>query len=211
MEEIARGDSAISKTFSQCWKWSHLIAAACTDDQKDRFLNPFLEDDTYLLGKGGTEESAGSDTPHALGRSPDGLEASGGARWGRVGAERPQALHRQRQRGQALFYRRQIPTPTPPSRREPRSFWCRRIRRASAWARCTTRSAGVFTRTPELIFEDARVPHANVVGEVNRGIQARKGDTSEFGDLELSSNALGRVPGGGRHGDAPGENALAGR
>ena len=61
MEEIARGDSAISKTFSQCWKWSHLIAAACTDDQKDRFLKPFLADDTYLLGKGGTEESAGSD------------------------------------------------------------------------------------------------------------------------------------------------------
>ena len=24
MAELARGDSAISKTFSQCWKWSHL-------------------------------------------------------------------------------------------------------------------------------------------------------------------------------------------
>ena len=48
-----------------------------------------------------------------------------------------------------------------------------------------------FYQNAELIFEDARVPHANVVGEVNRGIQARKGDTSEFGDLELSSNGLG--------------------
>src|SRR5262249_19042195 len=28
MAELAKGDSAISKTFSQCWKWSHLIAAA---------------------------------------------------------------------------------------------------------------------------------------------------------------------------------------
>src|SRR6476660_6538448 len=37
MSELARGDSAISKTFSQCWKWSH------------------------LLGKGITEPSAGSD------------------------------------------------------------------------------------------------------------------------------------------------------
>ena len=27
MAELARGDSAISKTFSQNWKWSHLIAA----------------------------------------------------------------------------------------------------------------------------------------------------------------------------------------
>ena len=27
MAELARGDSAISKTFSQNWKWSHLISA----------------------------------------------------------------------------------------------------------------------------------------------------------------------------------------
>ena len=25
--ELARGDSAIAKTFSQCWKWSHLTVA----------------------------------------------------------------------------------------------------------------------------------------------------------------------------------------
>ena len=25
MAELARGDSAIAKTFSQCWKWCHLI------------------------------------------------------------------------------------------------------------------------------------------------------------------------------------------
>ena len=35
MEELARGDSAIAKTFSQCWKWSHLISAICTEDQKE--------------------------------------------------------------------------------------------------------------------------------------------------------------------------------
>src|SRR3990172_3871811 len=50
MAELAKGDSAISKTFSQCWKWSHLIAAFCTPDQKERFLKPFLADATYLLG-----------------------------------------------------------------------------------------------------------------------------------------------------------------
>ena len=46
MAELAKADSAISKTFSQCWKWSHLIAAVCTDEQKERFLKPFLADDT---------------------------------------------------------------------------------------------------------------------------------------------------------------------
>src|SRR5580704_1281468 len=61
MAELARADSAISKTFSQNWKWSHLISASCTDEQKTRFLKPFVEDDTFLLGKGISEPSAGSD------------------------------------------------------------------------------------------------------------------------------------------------------
>src|SRR5688572_17024788 len=38
MAELARGDSAMSKAFSQCWKWSHLIATQCTEEQKGRFL-----------------------------------------------------------------------------------------------------------------------------------------------------------------------------
>jgi alkylation response protein AidB-like acyl-CoA dehydrogenase len=42
-----------------------------------------------------------------------------------------------------------------------------------------------------LSFENARVPHANVVGEVNGGARVRGGDSSEFGDLELAANALG--------------------
>ena len=59
--ELAKADSAIAKTFSQCWKWSHLIASHCSKDQQARFLKPFLEDDTYLLGHAGTEPNAGSD------------------------------------------------------------------------------------------------------------------------------------------------------
>src|SRR6202043_1793371 len=61
MAELARADSAISKTFSQNWKWSHLISASCTDEQKQRFLPDFIADDTYVLGKGITEPGAGSD------------------------------------------------------------------------------------------------------------------------------------------------------
>ena len=61
MTELAKADSAISKAFSQNWKWSHLISATCTEEQKERFLKPFVADDTFLLGKGITEPSAGSD------------------------------------------------------------------------------------------------------------------------------------------------------
>jgi acyl-CoA dehydrogenase len=48
-----------------------------------------------------------------------------------------------------------------------------------------------------MIFENARVPHANVVGEVNGAVRksgGAGGDTTGgdlFGDLELAANALG--------------------
>ncbi|NBR29983.1 MAG: hypothetical protein EBT83_16485, partial [Betaproteobacteria bacterium] len=59
--ELAKGDSAMAKTFSQCWKWSHLIAEFCSADQKARYLKKFLDDDTFLLGHAGTEPNSGSD------------------------------------------------------------------------------------------------------------------------------------------------------
>jgi acyl-CoA dehydrogenase len=69
--ELARGDSAIAKTFSQSWKWCHLIADRCTPEQRERFLKPFLADDTFVLGGGITEPNAGSDNlPPADDRNP---------------------------------------------------------------------------------------------------------------------------------------------
>ncbi len=50
-----------------------------------------------------------------------------------------------------------------------------------------------FYQNGEMIFENARVPHANIVGEVNGAYKGRSGDSSGdiFGDLELAANALG--------------------
>ena len=62
MTELAKGDSAMSKTFSQCWKWSHLIAAQCSADQQERFLKAFVADDTFLLGFASTEPNGGGTT-----------------------------------------------------------------------------------------------------------------------------------------------------
>src|SRR3974377_966238 len=61
MAEIAEADSAMPKEFSKNGKWSPLISASCTDDQKRRFLPDFIADDTFVLGKGITEPGAGSD------------------------------------------------------------------------------------------------------------------------------------------------------
>jgi alkylation response protein AidB-like acyl-CoA dehydrogenase len=195
MAELARGDSAISKAFSQNWKWSHLIAVACTQEQKERFLKPFLADHRYVMGRGITEPNAGSDN-----RLPPDDDPKAGYRlravrdseeWilngekcfianGSVGSlffvdarTNPDVSIRQ---GGTLFM---VPKGTP-------GFRVGKVFNKRGWR---------FYQNAELIFENARVPHANVVGEVGTGsLKAGRGDTTGgdlFGDLELAANALG--------------------
>jgi len=194
MAELARGDSAISKAFSQNWKWSHLIGASCTADQKERFLKPFLADHRYLMGRGITEPNAGSDNrmpPPDAPKAGYRLKAErDGDEWvlngekcfianGSVGSlffvdarTNPEVNVRQ---GGTLFM---VPKTTP-------GFRVGKVFNKRGWR---------FYQNAELIFENARVPHANVVGEVNGGVKASIGDTTGgdiFGDLELAANAIG--------------------
>lgn len=195
MAELAKGDSAISKAFSQNWKWSHLIASACTQDQKERFLKPFLADHRYVMGRGITEPNAGSDN-----RMPPEDDPKAGYRvraerrgdeWilngekcfianGSVGSlffvdarTNPDVSIKQ---GGTLFM---VPRGTP-------GFRIGKVFNKRGWR---------FYQNAELIFENARVPHANVVGDVGTGsVKSGRGDTTGgdlFGDLELAANALG--------------------
>jgi alkylation response protein AidB-like acyl-CoA dehydrogenase len=191
MAELAKGDSAISKAFSQNWKWSHLIAEFCTRDQKERFLEPFLADDTYVIGSASTEPNAGSDNRYPPADAPkSGWRLSAkrdGDDWllngektfianGSVGnlffvstRTNPDVPIRE---GTTVFL---VPTDTP-------GFRVGKIFNKSGWR---------FYQNAELIFDDARVPHANVVGEVHGGAKVRSGAAGEFGDFELAANALG--------------------
>jgi alkylation response protein AidB-like acyl-CoA dehydrogenase len=194
MTELAKGDSAISKAFSQNWKWSHLISASCTNDQKERFLKPFLADDTYLMGRGITEPNAGSDNRFPPADAPKAgfrLKAErDGDEWilngekcfianGSVGSlffidarTNPEVNVKQ---GGTLFM---VPKGTP-------GFRVGKVFNKRGWR---------FYQNAELIFENCRIPHANVVGQVNGGAKAAAGDTTGgdiFGDLELAANAVG--------------------
>ena len=192
MAELAKADSAISKAFSQNWKWSHLIAGACTEEQKARFLKPFVADDTCVLGFGGTEPNAGSDNRfppeddpragmrlRAERRGDDWILngektfiANGGV--GKlffVGARTNPDLPVTE--GTTVFI---VPLGTP-------GFRIGKVFNKSGWR---------FYQNAELIFENARVPQANILGEVNGGSRARQsGGVVEFNDFELACNALG--------------------
>ncbi|MES2563167.1 MAG: acyl-CoA dehydrogenase family protein [Pseudomonadota bacterium] len=194
MTELAKGDSAISKAFSQNWKWSHLMSGSCTDDQKERFLKPFLADHTYLMGRGITEPNAGSDNrmpPEDAPKAGFRLKAErDGDEWilngekcfianGSVGSlffvdarTNPEVNVKQ---GGTLFM---VPKGTP-------GFRVGKVFNKRGWR---------FYQNAELIFENARIPHANVVGQVNGATKAGAGDTTGgdiFGDLELAANAVG--------------------
>jgi acyl-CoA dehydrogenase len=194
MAELARGDSAVSKAFSQNWKWSHLIASVCTPEQKERFLKAFLADDTFVMGKGITEPNAGSDNrlpPDDDPRAGLKLKAERkGDEWilngekcfianGNIGKlfflDARSDPNVNVKDGVTMFL---VPRDTP-------GFRSGKVFNKSGWR---------FYQNAEMIFENARVPHANVVGE--SGGQSRL-DKSErtggdlFGDLELAANALG--------------------
>ena len=189
--ELAKADSAIAKTFSQCWKWSHLIADRCNAEQRERFLKPFLADETFVLGGGITEPNAGSDN-----RLPPDDDPKSGLR---LRAERQgnawilngeKCYIANANVGRLFFvYTRTnpnvavgdgttifaVPIDTPGLR-------VGKVFNKSGWR---------FYQNAELIFENARVPHANLLGEVDGGLKVRGGKASKFGELEYAANAVG--------------------
>jgi acyl-CoA dehydrogenase len=196
MAELARGDSAISKTFSQNWKWSHLISQACTDEQKERFLGPFVADETYLLGKGISEPSAGSDN-----RLPPADDPKAGLK---LRAERDgddwilngeKCFIANAPVGK-LFFIDARTNPNAPLRQGTTMFLVPRDTPGFRIGKVFNKSGWRFYQNGEMIFENARVPHANVVGPVNGSEMKTQtaGDRTGgdiFGDLELAANALG--------------------
>src|SRR4051812_10080735 len=191
MAELAKGDSAISKAFSQNWKWSHQIAEFCTSDQKDRFLKAFIADDTYVIGSASTEPNAGSDNRYPPADAPK----SG---W-RLRAERQGddwTLNGEKTfiaNGSVgkLFFVSTRTNPDVPIREGTTVFLVPRETPGLRVGKVFNKSGWRFYQNAELVFDNARVPHANVIGEVHGGVKVRSGASGEFGDFELAANALG--------------------
>src|SRR5262245_3703995 len=196
MTELAKADSAISKAFSQNWKWSHLISAACSDEQKERFLKTFVADDTFVLGKGITEPGAGSDN-----RMPPTDDHKPGLR---LRAERhddewilngEKAFIANAPVGK-LFFVDARTDPTVPLKQGITMFLVPSDTPGFRIGKVFNKRGWRFYQNGEMIFENARVQHANVVGEVNGSDMKAQmaGDRTGgdlFGDLELAANALG--------------------
>ena len=191
MAELAAGDSAMSKAFSQNWKWTHQIAEFCTKEQRDRFLKPFLADHTYLMGSASTEPNAGSDNrypPEDDPRAGYRLRAErSGEDWILNGEK---AFIANGSVGRLFF----VNTRTDPGvsiRDGTTTFLVPLGTPGVRVGKIFNKNGWRFYQNAELVFENARVPHANVVGQVHGGMKVRSGAAGEFSDFELAANALG--------------------
>ena len=192
MAELARGDSAISKTFSQCWKWTHVIQALCTEEQKQRFLPAFLADDTYVMGSGGTEPGSGSDNR----MPPDDPRAGMKLKAERDGDDwllNGDKVFIANGSIAKLFFVQARTDPTVRMADGITRFLVPRETPGFRHGKVFNKSGWRFYQNAELIFENARVPDYLRVGPVNGARKKAAGDVSGgmFGDLELAANALG--------------------
>jgi alkylation response protein AidB-like acyl-CoA dehydrogenase len=187
MTELARGDSAMSKAFSQNWKWSHQIAEFCSPDQKARFLTPFLEDHTYLMGSASTEPNAGSDNRYPPEDAPRaGFRLKAKRRGGEWILNGEKTFIANGSVGR-LFFVSARTNPDAPIRDGTTVFLVPMGTPGVRVGKIFNKSGWRFYQNAELVFEDARVPDANRVGEVNGGIRVRSGASAEFGDFELAA------------------------
>jgi alkylation response protein AidB-like acyl-CoA dehydrogenase len=188
--ELARGDGGVAKTFSQCWKWTPMITQLATDEQRERFLPPFMEDETYLLGMGATEPDSGSDNRLPTEDPKLGLKTSAvreGDEWVINGMK-----HFIANGGVASLYVIRTRTdPNEPLSRGMTMFFMPKDTPGFTIGRTHDKVGFRFYQNAELIFENCRIPDANRLGEVNKG----KSDSGEkvvgFNDVELSATILG--------------------
>ncbi len=189
--ELARGDSAIAKTFTQCWKWSMLMAEICTPEQKERFLLPFMKDDEYLLGFALTEPNAGCDNRIP---SDDNPRAGWRLKADRKGDEwilNGEKCFIANASVARLFFVATRTNPEVSIVKGTTLFMVPYDTPGLRIGRVSNKQGWRFYQNGELIFDNARVPDANRGGEVNRGFPTRNTRASRFSDLEYASNSVG--------------------
>ena len=191
MAELARGDSAIAKTFSQCWKWCHLIMDRATPEQQERWLKPFMADDTFVLGGGITEPNAGSDNRLPPADAPkSGLRLSArrdGDTWVLNGEK---CFIANANIGKLIFAFTRT-NPDAPVREGTTIFGMEMPAPGVRVGKVFNKDGWRFYQNAELIFEDARVRHADMLGKLNGAMSHHGGKNAKFAELEYSANAVG--------------------
>lgn len=189
--EMAKADSAIAKTFSQSWKWSHLIDDNGNTEQKKRFFSAFVQDDTFVLGGGITEPNAGSDNRLPPNDDPkSGLQLRAqldGDTWVLNGSK---CYIANANIGKLIFAFTRT-DPNAPVHGGTTIFAVPHDTAGLKVGKVFNKHGWRFYQNAELFFENVRVPDSNRLGAINGAHNKHGGKNSKFGDLEYAANALG--------------------
>jgi alkylation response protein AidB-like acyl-CoA dehydrogenase len=189
--EMAKADSAIAKTFSQSWKWSHLIDDFGNAGQKQRFFSAFVADDTFVLGGGITEPNAGSDNRLPPPDDPkSGLQLRAqrdGDTWVLNGSK---CYIANANIGKLIFAFTRT-DPDAPVQDGTTIFAVPHDTPGLTVGKVFNKHGWRFYQNAELFFENVRVPDSNRLGPLNGAHKKHGGKNSRFGDLEYAANALG--------------------
>ena len=189
--EMAKADSAIAKTFSQSWKWSHLIDDHGNTEQKKRFFDAFVRDDTFVLGGGITEPNAGSDNRLPPEDDPkSGLQLRvtlDGDTWVLNGSK---CYIANANIGKLIFAFTRT-DPNAPVQEGTTIFAVPHDTPGLKVGKVFNKHGWRFYQNAELFFENVRVPDSNRLGTLNGAHKKHDGKNSKFGDLEYAANALG--------------------
>ena len=191
MLEIARADGGVAKTFSQCWKWTPMITQLATEDQRERFLKPFMEDDTYLLAMGGTEPDAGSDNRMPPPDHPKAGWKTSAVRNGNGWVINGMKHFIANGGVASLYIVRTRTNPDVPITEGTTMFFVPKDTPGFSIGRTHDKIGWRFYQNAELIFDNCQVPETNLLGELNKGKGASSERYVSFNDVELASNMLG--------------------
>ncbi|MFQ6090630.1 MAG: acyl-CoA dehydrogenase family protein [Candidatus Bipolaricaulia bacterium] len=188
-EELAYGDLGLAESFDTTLSWSQVMSKLMNEEQRSRFIPPFLKDDTFMLAQGLTEPDAGSDNllpnedPRAgvstvARREGDEWVINGRKHFIANGNIAKLIFLTARTdptksviEGCTLFA---VPAGTP----------------GFTTGRVDDKMGQRLANNAELIFQDCRVPDANRIGEENQGLRLL-GGLSHGNVLKTAAAALG--------------------
>ncbi|MBM3343386.1 MAG: acyl-CoA dehydrogenase [Betaproteobacteria bacterium] len=189
--EMAKADSAMAKTFSQSWKWSHLIVDQGNAEQKRRFFDAFVKDDQFVMGGGITEPNAGSDNRLPPGDDPKaGLQLKAqldGDTWVLNGSK---CYIANANIGKLIFAFART-DPNAPVHEGTTIFAVEPGTPGLKVGKVFNKHGWRFYQNAELFFENVRVADSNRLGAINGAHKKHGGKNSRFGEMEYSANALG--------------------
>lgn len=171
LEELSVGDVGFGMTIAHCWREGYFMAVATTPEQRDRFLPEFMADPEYVTSFGQTEEHSGSDNglPYTadLSAGPRTSAVLEGEEWVINGAKRFITSGNVAR----MMVLQARTDPDVPFTQGLSTFLVPLDSPGVRVGRFEDKFGLRTNQNVEVIFDNARIPRDNLVGEVNRGYQ----------------------------------------